>query len=278
MNQLGKSRSFLKSIGEGPEHNIDIAGAALNLAAHKHTFPDIAAAEKHLKIVSQELSDTIAVTPARTAKAAAISLANIIAHRFHYRGDDLTYDDLNNADLISVIQRRKGLPVALGILYIHIARHQNWIAFGLNFPGHFLVGLEHGGEKIIIDPFHAGVIRTPVELRELLKLVAGQDAELNTEMFLPLLDRYVLLRLQSNVRFRLFQMHRLEEAAETIESMLLIAPEYHRLWWELGLVYSQLGNLGAAIEALGTAAEGETDQTRMQDILALSEHLRRRLN
>ena len=278
MNQRGKSRSFLKSIGAGPEHNIDIAGAALNLAALKHATPDIAAAEKHLNIVSQELSVSIAVTPVRTATAAATALANVIAHRYHYRGDDLTYDDLHNADLISVIQRRKGLPVALGILYIHVARNQNWIAFGLNFPGHFLVGLEHRGERVIVDPFHAGVTRTPAELRELLKLVAGQDAELNTEMFLPLPDRNVLLRLQSNIRLRLFQMRRLEEAAETIESMLMIAPEHHELWHELGLLYTQLSNFGAAIEALGTAAKWETDQTRIQEIQALSERLRQRLN
>ena len=32
-----------------------------------------------------------------------------------------TFDDPQNADLISVIDRRRGLPVSLGILYIDLA-------------------------------------------------------------------------------------------------------------------------------------------------------------
>ena len=45
-------------------------------------------------------------------------LAEVIARSYGYRGDSDTYDDLQNADLVRVIERRKGLPVALSILYL----------------------------------------------------------------------------------------------------------------------------------------------------------------
>src|SRR3546814_8592275 len=43
---------------------------------------------------------------------------------FGYHGDTESYDDPQNADLVRVIDRRMGLPVSLGVLYIHAARAQ----------------------------------------------------------------------------------------------------------------------------------------------------------
>ncbi len=38
-----------------------------------------------------------------------------------------------------VIDRRRGLPVALAILYLHAARGQGWAADALRFTGHVVV-------------------------------------------------------------------------------------------------------------------------------------------
>ena len=65
--------------------------------------------------------------------------AEIVARSYGYRGDTESYDDLQNADLVRVIERRKGLPVALSILYLALARQQGWAAEGLAFPAHFLI-------------------------------------------------------------------------------------------------------------------------------------------
>ena len=66
-----------------------------------------------------------------------------VLFRIHgYAGDTETYDDIQT--LIScVIDRRKGLPVALGILLIHMARAQGWSITGLVPTGHFHPRLTH---------------------------------------------------------------------------------------------------------------------------------------
>ena len=110
--------------------------------------------------------------------ARARALNEIILLKHGYSGDELTYDDLQNANLMRVVDRRKGLPVALGILYLHAARAQGWDSVGLAFPGHFLIRLGEGAERLIIDPFHGGRICDAASLRELLKAMAGQDVEL----------------------------------------------------------------------------------------------------
>ena len=272
------SEDFLLRIGGGPEHEFDIANAALHLAALSRSRPDIAPFETHLAQLGQELSETFAASDEKSLTAAAYALSNVLAVLNDYRGDDQTYDDLQNADLMNVIERRRGLPVALGILYIHSARTQGWRAYGLNFPGHFLVALEKNGERAIIDPFHEGVSRTPNELRELLKLVAGQDAELSTEMFTPASDRAVLLRLQSNIRLRLVQMRRFEKAVKVVESMLLFAPGQSEIWRDLGMLNAQLGNLSAAIKAFESSIKHENVGSRRQETTALLQALQRRMN
>ena len=278
MTSIGKSQAFLSALGNDPSRDFDIALAALHLAALRRTKPDLAGAENHIEDLSATLTGIVKSEPPEDAAAAALALSEAIATRNRYRGDDQTYDDLKNADLLSVIERRKGLPVALGILYICIARRQGWTAYGLNFPGHFLVALELGGERSIVDPFHEGARRTPPELRELLKMVEGQDAELEHNMFMTIPDRGVLLRLQSNIRLRQIQKGSFSEAAETLESMLLIAPEQSYLWRQAGMLQTQIGNLGAALQLFGEAREREKNPARRQEIAVMIQQLRRRLN
>ena len=278
MTDRGRSRAYLRELGDDAFQWVDIAHAALHLAALTRSQPDLEGAKKHLAALDETLKRLVSDNPPDNANAAAHALANVLARQSGYRGDDQTYDDLQNADLLCVIERRKGLPVALGILYMHLARSQDWTAYGLSFPGHFLVALEFDGERTIIDPFHEGVVRTPSELRELLKIVAGQDAELDQKMFLAVPDRGVLLRLQGNIRLRQVQMGRLTEAADTLESMLLIAPEHTELWHEFGVLQTELGNLGAAVLAFGNAVERETRPSRRQEFAAILQQLQRRLN
>ena len=161
----------------------------------------------------------------RRRGAAPERLADVIARAYAYRGDSETYDDLQNADLARVIERRKGLPVALSILYLHVARAQGWDAEGLAFPGHFLIRVAIDGARHVVDPFHDGLVRDAAQLRELVRQVLGPDAELRPGHFDAVPDRDVLLRLENNVRLRLAKLEDWAGAARSLDRMLAIAPD-----------------------------------------------------
>ena len=108
MNQRQKSRAFLQSVGNGPEHELDIAGAALHLAALTRSNVDLNPAELHLGTLTRDVTARAQIEAPVSAEAAAGVLAGVVAGENRYRGDDQTYDDLQNADLLSVIERRKG--------------------------------------------------------------------------------------------------------------------------------------------------------------------------
>ena len=135
----------------------------------------------------QQLARDVARHPGAAGDLAerARALNEIILLKHGYSGDELTYDDLQNANLMRVMDRRKGLPVALGILYMHAGRAQGWDTVGLAFPGHFLIRLADGPERLILDPFHGGQICGATELRGLLKATAGQESELLPEYYAP---------------------------------------------------------------------------------------------
>ena len=164
-----------------------------------------------------------------------------------------------------------GLPVSLGILYIHAARAQGWAVDGLAFPGHFLVRMDEGDRRVIVDPFHRGQVLEAGHLRGLLKQFQGADAELEPGHYAPVGNRAILLRLQNNIKSRALQASDGARAAAVLERMLLIAPDAGGLWHELGMVRARLGTIKDAVEALERSLAcplPEAARSRVEDALA----------
>ncbi len=276
MGVSSESREFLRRVGAGPDDGIDLAGAALALAALELPAVPLDAYRHHLASLADEVAADCGDLGVLDARCAALSRA--IHERCGYDGDSATYDDLQNANLIRVIDRRKGLPIALGILYMHAARRQGWNIVGLSFPGHFLLRLDCAGERAILDPFHRGRILDAGDMRALLKAMQGAEAELTAEQYRPVSDRDVLLRLQNNVKLRLMQMERPAEAAETIERMLLFAPGLHTLWREAGLMHVHAGSLGQAVAAFEAYLARESDPAARRQVAGYLDRLRRQIN
>jgi regulator of sirC expression with transglutaminase-like and TPR domain len=239
---------FLREVGEMRSPTLPVAEAALALASFERPRVGLARYRQHLTNLARDVGRHSGAGGDLSARAAALN--DIILLKYGYGGDELTYDDLQNANLMRVVDRRKGLPVALGILYLHAARSQGWESVGLAFPGHFLIRLSEGAERLILDPFHRGRICDAVSLRELLKAMAGQEVELSPEHYAPVADRDVLLRLQNNLKSRLLQGGRHERALGVVETMLMLAPEMAELWNEAGLLQARLGNMRAATRSL----------------------------
>ncbi|HAI32571.1 MAG TPA: hypothetical protein DCM48_24150, partial [Thalassospira sp.] len=182
-----------------------------------------------------------------------------------------------NADLMQVIERKRGLPVALGMLYIHAARRCGIAVTGIDFPGHFLLRVQANGKRKMIDPFHGAISLGPAELRELLKSFSGLDAELAPEHYKPSSDIDILLRLQNNIKVRALRAGELELATRVIEHSLLIDPEHEGLWHQLGALYARLDQDHMALGAFEQFVKRCDDPLHRARIEAVIEELRDRL-
>jgi regulator of sirC expression with transglutaminase-like and TPR domain len=238
---------YLRAVGSADEDSIDVAPAALACAALDNPDRDVRAYLDHL----EELASSAA---AETSAAASVEMQaqgaiEVVGRAYGYRGDAETYDDLRNADLMEVIDRRQGLPVALGILYMHAVRAYGGRVSGLAIPAHFCIRIEARGQRLIIDPFE-GSILSARDLRQRLKERVHRDAEIVPAHHQPVGSREILLRLQNNIRVRTLRAGRLDRALAVIERMALIAPERADFRREMALIHARRGDVAAAIRVI----------------------------
>ncbi len=243
---MSDAQAALEAIGALPDVEIDIGAAAIQLARVDAPEADWRDAMAHLSVLARGIAARVATAGANAADRGA-ALADLIAGHHGYRGDTVAYDDPANANLIRVIERRKGLPVALGILWLHCARAVDWPAHGIDFPGHFLLGLGGTGSQAVIDVFAGGAAMDARGLRGLIKAVEGPEAELRPGLMRPMSARGVLLRLQNNINLRRLRVQDLAGALACTEDMLRIAPGEAGLWREAALMNQRLDRVTAAL-------------------------------
>jgi len=281
-------RDALDAVGQLPDVELDIAGAALQLARIDAPDRDWRAVGRHLSELAREAVALARDLPDGDLAARAGALAGLITGRHRYRGDTENYDDPANANLIQVVERRRGLPVALGVMWLHCTRAIGWGAHGIDFPGHFLLALEAPpvskrhqqptSQQVVLDVFAGGVPLEAKDLRTLLKHVAGPSVELRPGVLQPMSARRVLLRLQENVRVRRLRHEDMTGALSCTEDMLRIAPDNAQLWREAAVMNQRLDHVAAALKCYSRVLDLVPNGEAAARTRAAMDELRARLN
>jgi regulator of sirC expression with transglutaminase-like and TPR domain len=276
-----EARRALDALGTLPDDEIAIGEAALLLGVLDLPGADIGAARAALSALAREAVAAAAADPVADGgepEARRALLAGLLAGMHGFAGDSETYDDPANANLIRVLERRRGLPVALGILWLHCAEALGWDVAGLSFPGHFLLGIAGREGRRLVDPFHGGAALGGSEVRALLKQVQGEQAEIRPAMLRPVGRREVLLRLQNNVKLRRLRTGDWAGALVAAEDMLRIAPEEAALWREAALMNQRLERIGQALSCIERFLALAPSGAAAEEARTLAEALRARLN
>jgi regulator of sirC expression with transglutaminase-like and TPR domain len=262
----------LAAAGRAPDTRFPMFEAALSCALHENAARD---AERARRLVTEGQARLADRLPRERPEDA---LCEALAGDLHLTGDLLTPDDPANADLIAVCDRRLGLSIALGVIYLEAGRRAGLKLSGVDFPGHFLLRVETDEGPIALDPFAGGRIVMPSELtRRALStgLMPGVADRLDALMA-PVADRAVILRLQSLIFIRAMQAGEFERAERAALRRGLLSPKDHRPWLDVAAAREGQGRLAGTLEALdrarglGGAAAGSAAWTR--------ERVRRQLN
>ena len=96
-------------------------------------------------------------------------LNRVLFHEYGFRGNIEHYTDPLNSFLDCVLQRRKGIPISLSIVYLLVAQRLGLALEPVGLPGHFVVGCYVEDAPFYIDVFDRGVFRTPEELFVILR-------------------------------------------------------------------------------------------------------------
>lgn len=250
------------------DDEIDIVETLLALSAADRPGRNFDAERQHLLRLGEGLGEA----------PSAETLSGRIAGEFGYTGDAETYDDMRNADIADVIERRRGLPVAIGLLYILAARAAGWEMTGLNFPGHFLIRLTTPDGPCIMDPFDGGRVLTMKDVGALLSRMSGGEAQLHPMYLGSAPVRQVIVRLQNNIKVRALQASDTERALEILKRISLFAPGESSVWLEWSGIEAGRGNMRRAIELLEEGADHAPTETALQTMADARRALGRRLN
>ncbi|CAA7613477.1 conserved hypothetical protein [Candidatus Terasakiella magnetica] len=245
-----KLRARLAEFSQSQDEAIGLGDAALVLAALDRQGAETAPYQDYLDALATEVKAALGGGDG-ACEILAGSLFEVIGRIHRFRVDDRDDDDVGNANLMTVIDRRRGVPDVLGLLCLDVARRAGLTVEGLSFPIHFLVRLSDAdGRRLIVDPSACGQVVEPAQMRALLKASQGTSAELEPMHYTAMNNRDALIRLQTDIKLRHLRTGRVDLALAVVESMLLFAPTVALLWREAGLMHLRLGNTRPAIAAL----------------------------
>ena len=135
---------------------------------------DTEAALTRLDELGAELAATLGsstTTPWIEVRALAALLG--VTHGF--TGDRQEYDRPENSMLDVVLQRRRGLPILLSVVYTEVARRAGVRVLGVGLPGHFVVGHFGTVPPLLLDPYASGAMIEAQGPAELLRPWPAKD-------------------------------------------------------------------------------------------------------
>lgn len=204
------------------------------------------------------------------ADAPAMHRLRMLNHFFfqelHFGGNLNHYYDPENSYLHRVLERRRGIPVSLAVLWLELAQGLGLPAHGVGFPGHFLVKVNLPHAQVVIDPF-GGQSLSREELQSRLEawrssygLPGSQELPLG-HYLRAIPAREVIARMLHNLK----EIHRVQEDWSRLvaveDRLLVLLPQAWGEYRDRGLAQVELGQLGPAVRDLetylGQAGDGE---------------------
>lgn len=140
---------------------------------------------------------------------------------FHGNAED--YYDPRNSFLNEVLDRKKGIPISLALVFLEVARRAGVTAHGVSFPGHFLVRVEDDANAIVVDPFDGRVLGRE-DLMALQKRFVGNTQTLDPRLLEPCGKRAMLFRMLNNLRHVYATNGDMLRMRAALERMAVISP------------------------------------------------------
>lgn len=94
-----------------------------------------------------------------------------------FRGDSDDYHATRNSYVHSVLERRRGMPITLVLVYKAVLEELGIPVRGIGAPGHFLASVEVEGRPAFVDVFHGGEVLSLVEACARVSRVLGRPVE-----------------------------------------------------------------------------------------------------
>src|SRR5919108_391634 len=276
------ARRRFAALAQRSDGEIDLAEGALLIAAEEYPGLDVGAGQARLDALAARVRRHLAAPEAAAGRrdpdeAALAALHEVLFVEEGFAGADADdYYDPRNSFLNDVLERKRGLPILLAVLYCEGTRRAGLEAVGIGLPGRFIVQFRGAHLSALVDPYDRGARLSPEACAEMVSRIAGQPVSLAPEHFRPAPRKQILARILTNLKLEYLRRGALHKALAAVERILLVSPSIDQVR-DRGVILLHLGQQGAAWFDLQLYARLADDAPDVPAIRATAERLWRHL-
>ena len=275
-----QAERFAQVVG-GPDEAINVAEAALLIATEEYRDLEIEAYLVRL--------DEMAATLKRRLRAdisqadTVIALNRYLFDELGFAGDGANYYDARNSFLNEVLDRRRGIPITLALVYIEIGRRVGLPVRGVAFPAHFLVKCNLRNGTVVLDPYAKGASLSFDELRRRVKALrngAEPTKSMIASMLVAASNREILARILRNLKGIYSHHKEWMKALTATDRIISVMPQLAEEYRDRGMIYLNLECFRAALfdfqaylKMLPVARDADTVRQKVVELQVLASRL-----
>jgi regulator of sirC expression with transglutaminase-like and TPR domain len=171
--------------------DIDLEEGVFTLARFAYPHLDVGTYKTRLGHMAFELAPQVAPDdhPIRVIR----TLNHYLFETQKFRAP-LQYDP-DDTFLNSVLDRKRGWPITLSVIYLILGQRIDLPLTGVAMPKHYIVKYSApSGQEIFIDPYHHGQVLTPNECAEMI------GEKLTDDLLPEATNRFTLFRMMNNLK------------------------------------------------------------------------------
>ena len=235
--RIMETKAYLQKLVRQPDEKIDLAEAALHIAAEEYPDLDIPTYLQQLRGWGEEMKRSIS---SRSLLEKIEKINDWFYDRLHFSGNVDNYYDPKNSFLNEVIDRRKGIPITLSVIYLDFAWNLGLSAYGIGFPGHFLVGVPDADHPVFIDTFHNGKVMTASQCEDFLKDISEDDVTFQRTFLAPVTKQQTLIRMLRNLRGIYLEKKNYAKLVKVLGLLIVMNPDVPEEVRDRGIIYYEM--------------------------------------
>lgn len=242
------------------------------LAISMHQIPDIDTG--YIDRILQSYADTVRSRVRGPQQQALMAhLHEFLFDELGFCGNSDDYYNPQNSYLPHVLKTKRGLPIALSLVYKIVADRIGLRCWGVGLPGHFVVGVECDGANMLIDPFDKGRAMTHEEAHERMRQTLGEEIEWSVDLLEPVTNLHWLTRILQNLLHIFGANRQYHDVAAMLEMEMVLWPTQTHLQRDLALVLARIGLSQPASLWLNHYLKSNPDDPQKGDLVQLLEVL-----
>ncbi len=194
-----------------------------------------------------------------------------------FKGNYEDYYNPRNSLLNEVLERKVGIPITISVIYLEMAWRLSLDAYGVGFPGHFLIGYRSSSAPPrYIDPFNGGKEVDRDAMKRILDSFYEGRVAFEDSMLQPVTKRQILVRMLNNLKGVYAENKDFRRTLEVMNCICILMPNSPTDFRDRGFVNYELRRYSDALDDLylytelePSASDADSVRRAIQQIKAI---------